>query len=99
MGSGMASSIESPESFGRLLHRQLAPPLESGSSTSTSTKQLLRTVRSAHHCVPASWHSESPGLRALLSMFALADMVKPHGLLVLVSSEYRYSSTPSLSTS
>ena len=30
------------------------------------------------------------------SMFALADMVKPHGLLVLVSSAYRYASTPSL---
>jgi hypothetical protein len=42
---------------------------------------------------------ESPGLRALVSMFALADMVKPHGLLVLVSSAYRYASTPSLSTS
>ena len=41
----------------------------------------------------------SPVLRALLSMFALADMVKPHGLLVLVSSAYRYASTPSLSTS
>ena len=71
MGSGMASSILSPEIFGR--------PRRCANRAPSSVNRGRRHSRD-------SLLDSSPELRALCSLFALESMAKPHGQLVPVSS-------------